>query len=205
MLACDWADGEGQGWLAALALESHDELGRGWRLLIVDGFDEFNPTQFQVLRLLAARADETLVTLTGDSHPERSPRIAHRRFSRARTALDSYLSPCLPVAWSPRLSTTPLSNLEARLFEPASASRKISANAAIQFIEAPNRAAEIRAALRWLKARIVRDHLTPSQVALLARNIEPYRAFIEETAAEFGLPHGTAPYMAPEQVLVVRN
>jgi ATP-dependent helicase/nuclease subunit B len=58
----------------------------------------------------------------------------------------------------------------------------------IEFIETPNRAEETRTALRWLKARLVRDHCAPGEVALLARNVEPYRAFIEETAAEFGMP-----------------
>lgn len=186
LLSSDWADGEGQGWLAALALENDANLARGWSLLVVDGFDEFNPTQLAVLRLLAARADETFITLTGDASPERSRRTAHRRFVRARTAIESALSPCLPISLSPRPSTTPIAQIESMLFE--SASQKIPVDNAIQFVEAPNRAEEIRAALRWLKARIVRDELKPSQVALLARSIEPYHAFIEETAAEFGLP-----------------
>ena len=182
LLKSDWADGEGQGWLAALALEHDANLARGWRLLVVDGFDEFNPTQLAVLKLLSARADETLVTLTGDSRE----RVAHRRFVHARAAIESVLSPCLPVSLSPSPSTTPIAQIESILFE--SASQKIPVDNAIQFIEAPNRAEEIRAALRWLKARIVRDELKPSQVALLARSIEPYRAFIDETATEFGLP-----------------
>ena len=186
LLGPEWADGEGQGWLAALALEQDADLARGWRLLVVDGFDEFNPTQLEVLRLLAARTDETLITLTGDMHPERSRRIAHRRFARARAVIESTLSPCLPVSLSPHSSAAPLAFLESALFESTPAENPT--DGVIELIEAPNRAEEIRAALRWLKARIVRDHFAPGQVVLLARAIEPYRAFIEETAAEFGLP-----------------
>ncbi|MBI5304544.1 MAG: PD-(D/E)XK nuclease family protein [Chloroflexi bacterium] len=185
LLASDWADGEGQGWLAALALENDANLARGWRLLVVDGFDEFNPTQLEVLRLLATRTDETLVTLTGDSRE----RLAHRRFLRARTAIESTLAPGLAVPSSSTRPATPLTYLESALFEPTPPPRSKSGESdAIEFIEAPNRAEEIRAALRWLKARIVRDHFAPGEVALLARNSEPYRAFIEEIAAEFGLP-----------------
>ena len=180
--ASDWADAEGQGWLAALALENDANLARGWRLLVVDGFDEFNPTQLAVLKLLSARADETLVTLTGDSHE----RLAHHRFIRARAAVESALSPIFSLSHSPMLPLTPPRQLESILFEPSL--QKISADHGIELIDAPNRAEEIRAALRWLKARVVRDGFKPSQVALLARNIEPYRAFIQETAAEFGLP-----------------
>ncbi|MCJ7736642.1 MAG: PD-(D/E)XK nuclease family protein, partial [Anaerolineae bacterium] len=41
---------------------------------------------------------------------------------------------------------------------------------------------------RWLKQRLVVDGMRPGEVALLARNIEPYRAFVVQTAEEFGLP-----------------
>ncbi len=60
-----WADPEGLGWLSALALERHSALASDWRLLVVDGFDEFNPTQLAVLALLAGRVQETVITLTG--------------------------------------------------------------------------------------------------------------------------------------------
>jgi len=46
----------------------------------------------------------------------------------------------------------------------------------------------VRAALRWLKARLVHDGMRPGEVALLARSLPPYRPFILQTAAEFGLP-----------------
>jgi hypothetical protein len=46
----------------------------------------------------------------------------------------------------------------------------------------------VRAALRWLKARLVEDDMRPAEVALLARDVSPYRPFILQTAAEFGLP-----------------
>ena len=58
----------------------------------------------------------------------------------------------------------------------------------IDFIEAQTRPAEARAALRWLKARVVRDGMALADVAVLARDIEMYRPFIEETADEFGIP-----------------
>jgi len=40
-----WADNEGRGWLAVIALEADPGLGTDGRLLAVTGFDEFNPTQ----------------------------------------------------------------------------------------------------------------------------------------------------------------
>ena len=53
-----WADNEGHGWLAAIALEADPGLGTDTRLLAVTGFDEFNPTQLAVLSLLGRRAKE---------------------------------------------------------------------------------------------------------------------------------------------------
>jgi ATP-dependent helicase/DNAse subunit B len=55
------------------------------------------------------------------------------------------------------------------------------------FVEVQNRAEEVRAGLRWLKARLVRDQMAPAEVALIARDLTPYRHFIEEIAGEFGL------------------
>ena len=58
----------------------------------------------------------------------------------------------------------------------------------IEFIEAQTRAVEARAALSWIKARVVRDGMKLSDVAILARDLEPYRPFLEEAADEFGIP-----------------
>lgn len=199
LLDTGWVDADGQGWLAAVALETHPALLSDLALLAVDGFDEFNPTQLHLLRLLAGRAQQTIVTLTGD--PRRPDRLAHRRFARARRAVTRMLGAPDPLAVpsdhtaSPAEETlSPLAYLERYLFEPTpdpSAVGDVSsggADEAVAFLEAQNRAAEARAALRWLKARLVRDGLAFSQVAIVARDPFSYRPFLEETAAEFGIP-----------------
>jgi hypothetical protein len=70
-------------------------------------------------------------------------------------------------------------------------------------VEAPDRAAEVREALRWLKERIVRDGMKPSEVALLAREAGPYRIFATQTAAEFGMPIHIADGMPLGQSTVI--
>jgi ATP-dependent helicase/DNAse subunit B len=191
LVESDWMDAEGQGWLAALALEAAPELAADLCLLIVDGFDEFNPTQLAVLGQLAGRATETLITLTGDL--DRPDRLVYRRFARAQadvvqalniqpTALSS-VSDCTSRRGASRNA---LSHLESSLF--TSVPRPQPAGDAITFVEVQNRAQEVRTALRWLKARIVRDKMAPGEVALIARDLDPYRPFIAEIAAEFGLP-----------------
>ena len=76
-----------------------------------------------------------------------------------------------------------------RLLDAAAAPEPVAdESAAIELIEAPDRAAEVRAALRRLKAHLLVDGYRPGEVALLARDIAPYRPYIRQTAAEFGLP-----------------
>jgi ATP-dependent helicase/nuclease subunit B len=185
LLDNQWADTEGQGWLAALALERQPDLGRHLRLLIVDGFDEFNPTQLEVLKLLAERAAETIITLVGTPHGP--ARLALRRFTRELQALSQALNlepEALPQPSPPSYAPV-LAHLESHLFEADV--HPVPAGEALSLGELQNRAEEARAALRWLKARLVRDNMAPDEVALLARDLVPYRPFIEEIAAEFGL------------------
>ena len=197
-----WADAEGQGWLAAIALEENPGLLSALSLLVVDGFDEFNPTQLAVLRLLAGRAAETIVTLTGDR--DRPDRLAHRRSTRARAAITKILQvkPSPLVSLPPR----PLTHIEKNLFEPHVT--PASTGDAVTFLEAQTRAAEAREALRWLKARIVRDRVPLSDVAVVARDVAPYRSFLAEVAAEFGMPlHFTsgAPLRANPAIAALLN
>ncbi|MFN2227295.1 MAG: PD-(D/E)XK nuclease family protein, partial [Anaerolineae bacterium] len=199
LIRSDWMDAEGQGWLAAETL-AHG-AGPDLRLLAVDGFDEFNPTQLAVLSLLADRAAETVITLTGD--PACDDRLAHRRFCRARDALQAALgldpqplpntqypipNTQYPISntQSPIPNPAPLTHLEAALFQPTTI--RLPAGDAITCLEAPTPAAEARAALRWLKGQLLCRGYRPDQVALLARDLEPYRPHLAEVADEFGLP-----------------
>ena len=87
---------------------------------------------------------------------------------------------------TPPLHAPALSHLAHSLFRAGGS--QADASGTVELVEAPDRSAEARAALRWLKARIVLDGCRPGEVALLARNVAPYRPFIQQTAAEFGLP-----------------
>jgi ATP-dependent helicase/DNAse subunit B len=184
LVSTEWVDAEGQGWLATNALKEQPRLVSNLRLLIVDGFDEFNPTQLAILKLLSDRAIETLVLLTGDVDCDR---LSHRRFVRAIKAVAAALE-VKPEPLSSVQSTVsgPLAHLEAFLFEPIVTRQP--GNGAVTCIKAQNRAQEVRAALRWVKARLVRHSLAPREIAVLARDLTPYRPFLNEIAAEFGLP-----------------
>jgi RecB family exonuclease len=186
-----WADRAGMGWLAVETFQQRaSQAARGWPLLAVDGFDSFTPIQVAVLSALAGRVEEMVITLTGNPAGEARP-LAHRRFARTRRQLEDALGlnaePLPDLTGLPRsVEASALFHLEHALFSPAAP--RVEAASAVDLIEAPDRSAEVRAALRWLKARLCLEGFKPGEVVLLARDLTPYRLFIQQTAAEFGLP-----------------
>lgn len=182
LLRFDWADPEGLGWLAILALEQHSRLAAAWHVW-VDGFDSFTPTQLDTLALVAERADSLTVTLMGE--PGMS-RLAHRRFKHTLEQLENRLA--FGIATLPRSPTRPpaLAQLETAVF--VSPITPLTAGPELQFIEAQTPALEAREALRWLKARIMRGQVPIRGCAIIARDLTLYRPFLREVAREFGLP-----------------
>ena len=79
-----------------------------------------------------------------------------------------------------------IDHLAANLFR--SDARTLDPGQTVELIEAPDRQAEVRAALRWIKARLVLDQMRPGEVALVARSVPTYRPHILQIASEFGLP-----------------
>jgi len=185
----NWADGPGLDWLAINMLQSNpgSDIAANWPLLIFDGFDNFTTLHLTLLKILAERAGKTIITLTGAvNQPQRA---AHHRFFETRARLEQLLNVTAQPLPLPAQPPAPaLAHLESWLFQPAAPKFNADASGDLALIAAPDRAAEVREALRWLKQRIALDGVPPGQTALLARAISPYRAFILQTAAEFGLP-----------------
>jgi ATP-dependent helicase/nuclease subunit B len=181
-----WADEAGLGWLAAEELEGDGDLGADWSFLGVDGFDDLTSVQLDVLAPLVGRVGEVVVTLEGEGGSE--PRKwVHRRALRTRRRLEEALGVVAEPLPQRRAGAVPtLRHLEASLFNGEGP--QLPAEDAVTLVAAPDRAAEVRAALRWLKARLVRDGFAPGEVALLARRVDPYRPYLRQSAAEFGLP-----------------
>jgi ATP-dependent helicase/DNAse subunit B len=182
-----WADRAGLGWLALEALERRaPDVGQDWSLLVFDGFDNFTPVQLDFLALLAGRVGEVILTLTDTMDGSERP-LVHRRFERTRKLVEERLGvEATPLPEFTSGLAPVLAHLEAKLYQ--SDASQIVGGETVELVEAPDRAAEVRAALRWLKARLVDEGKRPADVALLARSITPYRPFIQQTAQEFGLP-----------------
>jgi hypothetical protein len=189
-----WADRAGLGWLAVEALQERaPHVARDWPLLAVDGFDSFTPVQVDLLHELSGRAGQLIITLTGEPGGEaRSP--VHKRPNKTRSDLELKLGlRAEPLPLPPDLTglgrpvrSPALVHLERQMFRPTP--ERAEAAGAVDLIEAPDRPTEVRAALRWLKARLHLEGCRPGEVALLARDLTPYRPFIQQIAVEFGLP-----------------
>lgn len=184
----DWSDVEGLGWLALRALRDDPDLAADWRLCLVDGFDHLNVVQIEILRSLHERVQDLVITLTGQVGAPRP--MAQAIFARTQERLCKALGvrpePLSEGGSGP--ADTAASRLHAALFEPKRQDEREDDEGYVTLIEAPDRVQEVREALRWCKARIVQDGISPGDVALLARSIEPYRPYVLDMARELGLP-----------------
>ncbi len=183
LIRLGWADVSGLGWLALEALRTDPAIAAGWNLLLVDGFDSFNPTQLETLRLLSLRVENTVVTLSGEPTMART---AHRRFARTLAKIQVALQPVEQSIPARPLTVPALAHLEAGLFERAVG--QAQAGGRVTFVAAQTQALEAREALRWLKTRILRDGVSPDECAIIGLNIAGYQSFLGEAAREFGLP-----------------
>ena len=181
-----WTDAAGLVNWALRALASDATLASRWSCLLVDGFDQFAPAQIELMRLLASRVADFSITLTGDPEGERSP-ICFRRFVETQRKLENALG--IQAQALPHRSASPtatLVHLERYLFDANAPD--FEAGGDVTLFAATDEEAEVRSALRWLKSRLLDDGMRPSEVALLARDLSPYRSLIVSVAAEYELP-----------------
>ena len=82
----DVVDREGEGWLALEALNKDTRLAADVDLLLVDGYDQFNRLQANLLARLGKRVKQSFITLT--NVPDRETTVG-RRFLRARQRLEA--------------------------------------------------------------------------------------------------------------------
>lgn len=181
-----WTDRPGLGWLAVEALESNSPLPIFTpTYLFVDGFDNFTPVQIDFLKALAKQVNQVVITLTGTTENQERP--VHCRFNQTRQRLEeAFQIKAAPLPSKPVQRNPVLDHLEARFRERGPES--LAGLGVITLIEASDRVAEVRSALRWLKIRLIQDELRPGEVALLARSMTPYLPFIVQIGTEFGLP-----------------
>ena len=182
-------DFQGAGWAAARILAEKPGVGQDWPLVIVDGFDDFNPLQARILQLLAPRVDELLITLTGEKESG-GRRLPQERFDRTRRELVKKLDVQVEFLKQEHSRTLPAAGpgqyLAGRVFSTGEGAEDPGER--LRLLAVPDRETEVREALRWIKTLLVRKGLELEQCAVLCRNLEPYRPYLDRIGTEFGLP-----------------
>ena len=186
------SDAEGLLWLAAEALEQNPDLFRTPGLLVVLGFDQFNPLQERILGQLAGRFAEFALYLPWDSHRDLSS-LALGRVSETRHRMRAILPELKEHILEERGEFAPhLLRLRQQLFEPVQDSGspepvEDASQRGVCALEAPSREVEVRLALRQIK-QLLLSGVEPDDMVLLAPKPDAYRRMVELVAQEYGVP-----------------
>ncbi|RLC99203.1 MAG: hypothetical protein DRI46_09895 [Chloroflexi bacterium] len=182
-----WADQAGLIWQAAVTLAQKPELCKEWGEVYLDGFDDLTPVQIQLITRLSERVGAFYLTITGSPVGNRRE-LVHKRFLRLRELLEiGKVEDLKNSNFDPNDPANPATYLERALFENKDQDvREIGED--LHLAAVPDREAEVRTALRWIRRKIIEEEIPPQKTAILARNLEPYRGLIYRIAGEYALP-----------------
>ncbi|HLU10238.1 MAG TPA: PD-(D/E)XK nuclease family protein, partial [Oceanobacillus sp.] len=201
-------DREGEGWLALEALQDIPTLARDVRLLVTDGYDQFNLLQANLLGALSLQVGESIVTLTTVKGREET---IGRRFTRARQRLHEVCTRLgLTVEeiepedrFDPRHPA--LQHLSEHIFVPKAPvyepppptpsplrgegeTRAASGDeVAIRFVEAPDMPREVGAVLRRVK-KLLLAGVYPDDVLIALRDWASYGGYFAAQGRSYGIP-----------------
>ena len=165
------------------------------RAVVADGFTEFGHGQLEILQLLSQRAEHLVITLmlAGDGREElwrwsaRQLKRLHRTFGDALCEMPAeppQADESAPAAhpWPAALADRLLDGRAESLPWPDG----------LAFVSASGIDSECRAIARWVKAHLAAG-ARAEDLAIVARDISPYRGALAEVLAEAGLPAPAAP------------
>ena len=184
----DLVDREGEGWLALEAVEREPRLVREVDLLVVDGYDQFNPLQAELLTMLGAGVGECITTLT--TVPGREATVG-RRFAEALDRLErTHAAHGLPFAVVPLAASgdeRPPALIHLTSWLLGAHSPPSAAGEAIQWIEAPDPPREVGAVLRRVK-RLLLEGCAPDDILIALRDWSLYGGQVAVQGESYGLP-----------------
>jgi ATP-dependent helicase/nuclease subunit B len=192
----DWFDAEGQIWLArALLREGQEAPFAKLDCLVADGFSDFTRTEHEIIELLAARADSTIVTLLDEPGDERQDLFAKAR--RTANQFQDRHPECevVRVARSATSRWPAMAHLENRLFGHPRRMVDAPSSERIEFIAAGRELGE----LEWIAARIKsllvdgdpsdRTPVAPEDIVVAFRSLDAAAPLLREAFSRFGIPY----------------
>ncbi|MBI1281277.1 MAG: hypothetical protein GC179_24330 [Anaerolineaceae bacterium] len=182
-------DREGEGWLALEEVKQRDDIGKNVVHLLVDGFDQFNPLQAQLLALLARRAQQTVITLPQVHGREKT---VGRRFTEAKHRLISAFEQAGQILVTHELPALADSRRNEGLthliqYSFSTSVPKLQAHESLKLIEAPDPKTEASAVMRQVK-RLLLDGVSPDEILIAVRDWTLYAPHFDRAAQRYGIP-----------------
>jgi len=187
-------DDPGRLWAAQELLDRGETrpFGESLRIVIADGFSDLTTIQLRVLASLVETAGEALITLTCE--PDEARRELRFTPERMLEALHTHLEPVasvtrelMPCRGEPR---SDLDYLRRNLFLPT-AERRSGTDGSVVVMRAPGPWAEVQLAAREVKKLLSQGGgegpIRAQDIALVARDLDPYQQALREVFAEYGL------------------
>ncbi|MDE2636795.1 MAG: exodeoxyribonuclease V subunit gamma [Chloroflexota bacterium] len=188
LIQSDFADVEGEGWLALAKTRERRDIASRVDLLLVDGYDQFTLVQAQMLAALSRSISDVHITLMAppdgpsQSLPHRSV-IARERLRQAFA--DAQLD--LTIETSEARPDNRHADLERLCHGIFGSGRFESSGEAIQLIEMPSPAEEVKTVLRRIKRQLL-DGVQAEDILVAVRDWDRYATYFESGRDEYELP-----------------
>ncbi|HLA37710.1 MAG TPA: PD-(D/E)XK nuclease family protein [Candidatus Brocadiales bacterium] len=174
------------------SLEADETLLSPKKLLLVDGFHDFTPVEFRILRMLIKRIPRVFVSLVLDAETKDSPLHVGARCNAPLHCQAVYkelkslgLKP-QPLQGFQRSTSPTLRQVEKGLFNPAT--EPIEAEAALEIVEAADLRDEVEQIARRIYKMVSGGEAEYHDVAIVFREIALYRDVIEAVFHEYNIP-----------------
>jgi len=157
----------------------------GVEVLLYDGFDDFTPSEFRLLRALADHVEMVGVGLNIEPNSQRTdlyrlPRAAHRRLVAELGAVDRACEQDSPRSLSAYLAD--------HIFwrDPPPRAVDLQRDVAVVACIDPQHEAETIG--RAIKTLLRDAHVAPREIAVVYRNLAPRLGLLKHVFAEYGIP-----------------
>ncbi|GAP39731.1 PD-(D/E)XK nuclease family protein [Flexilinea flocculi] len=164
-----------------------------FRLLIIDGFDNFDQDQLWLIRNLEPITDEIYLTLPGSLQAEEKERLVNRRFSRSLEQIQKVLN--IQIAENTVKSAIHLPDILRYIVENIFKQQPVkwietnpSDEKSLILLEAGTQEDEVREVLRQMKSWIIRDAIPIASCAIFAPQLEKYAPALRRISEEMQIP-----------------
>jgi len=185
-------DAAGLSWQARDCLRDAGDAFSGLKLLVVDGFVTFTPTQLNILSQLAGWAEVTLLSLLYEKDPDR-PELFHqtgRTFELLRRELQPELEPLRPESRGPAT----LAHIERNVFRWQAPTLREPVPAELCVLTAPGDWREALEVAREMKSLIRSGRYHPADILVVCRSTARCGTRLAHACRLLGVPLAVGEY-----------